>query len=347
MMGFGRLNAKPKKATSPTSNGGAPIPVGPIAVGPRALQTDAGGFRGFIPMGPRTYALGDKSVTSSFNRVYADEPNVLQRLSRECQSRHFNPQWDERRTYTGTFTCNVKLGNHWIIGDEQFGSAVAAKLAAAKKALKVIRTKGFNATMGVASQQGGSNIVSMPRQNGQQAMSGRLQSAPAPKLEEDTAMTGTGGSESTALVVARQSRGAERAHENSEHDALLDHVRRVAGVSLPDAARGNPDVARAFLEGLAVGARLTGPAPSRPRRSRSRSPPPLRLPSSRYRERSSSVPRHASASYRERSSPRNRNGPSSSPRSQRHPRRNLDRADRYYRPEYPSVTEGEYLLADK
>ncbi|KAK4135862.1 hypothetical protein BT67DRAFT_262937 [Trichocladium antarcticum] len=283
-VGPSRRSSGRRRAGAPTgSNAGVSSP--PAAGG---LQPNPAGLPGGpILTGRNSYPLRSPKAENSRNRATArlatahpGQPNPIMLLSFECQARGFNPVWDMRQKRNGRFTCFVSLAGHWVIDEEQFPSEAAAKTAAAERALRVIWAGGVNAS--------------------------RVQNALVPMqvdsdLQEDTEMTGTANNETTAPVAAPQRRGTERADSRSEHTALLDQVRRATGVSLPESARDNPDATRAFLEGLAVGARLAGPALGRSRRSRrARSFSPSTIPSRpvNHRERS---PRYASDRYRERS----------------------------------------------
>jgi hypothetical protein len=78
-------------------------------------------------------------------------------------------------------------------------------------------------------------------------------------------------------------------NKTREQAALLDHVRRVMGISVPASTRDNPEAAQAFLEGLAVGARLAGVRVSGfslRRRSQSPLAPRTSSPGASYRARS-------------------------------------------------------------
>ncbi|KAL2143827.1 hypothetical protein VTI28DRAFT_9968 [Corynascus sepedonium] len=70
-----------------------------------------------------------------------------------------------------------------------------------------------------------------------------------------------------------------------EQADLLEHVRRVMGISLPGAITDSPEVAKAFLEGLAVGTRLAGARVST-FSFRGRSESPVRASPETYRARS-------------------------------------------------------------
>lgn len=315
-------------AAPTANNGGMAMLVGPRGRGAGGpLMT---GPNAFPVLAPNVQPQANRPGTTGFGTLHHDpnqlNPGPLAALSHECQRRKFNPEWYGNQTNGGIFTCNVKLGGQVVKGDGHFPTLMAAKIAVAKKALRIVQAKNFKVTRDIAPQGAGAPVAataSMPKQMGQNSASGHRQSAPVLKKEEDTPMPDIGGNGATAQVVARRSQSASRrsrAHEQSERASLLDRVHRMTGISLPESARNNPDVARAFLEGLSVGARLSGSVPRR-RHSRSRSP---------------SAHRHSSESYRERSPGRNRDRNRSERRT---------RTD-YYRPAYSDVREGGYLHFD-
>ncbi|KAK4241853.1 hypothetical protein C8A03DRAFT_30022 [Achaetomium macrosporum] len=253
----------------------------------------------------------------------AQFPGVVALLSRECQRRGFNPKWELNEVNDG-FACDVWLLDQRVTGDRRtFPSAQEAKRAIAPRALAVVRSwpvdrhKNTQDLEQKGSTRAGHQSQMEPFRNGQ--------NIPARKRDEDATKTAVGNSGATAAAVVtapgprRQS--VERAREEAE---LLDRVRRL-GIPLPDTESTNLDATQAFIQGLALGARLAESGPSRPRHSGSLSPAARRGRDSRSR------------------SPRGAHGPEINYRDRDRywPPRRLDPHDTY-RPSYLGPSEGHW-----
>jgi hypothetical protein len=189
-------------------------------------------------------------------------PGPIQLLSQWCQENHFNPIWQlKQRPGTGLFGGEVKLREQSVKTDREYGTEHRAKTALAQKALDVVRARDWR--------------LATPRLTNE-AVPRRRRDTRALQHSPDAIMTDAG--------ATAQNPRLERDDRARESAALLDHVRQVAGIAVPDPSAENPQAARAFLEGLAAGVRLADPS-FRGRASRSRSPF-SRAPTARYRERS-------------------------------------------------------------
>ncbi|KAL2155243.1 hypothetical protein VTH82DRAFT_3919 [Thermothelomyces myriococcoides] len=215
-------------------------------------------------------------------------PTVLQQLSTECQIRRFNPVWLIRKLENGRVACDVRLHNHVIEANSDFDCTQSAKTAIAKKALDVVRSwpVGCLPPLPVKQSSEPPEPVNAPQLRSMNTLPPRT--------------VGTGGSQRrrvpwlgrSAAMTSEQNRGrrgnsrtAARPDKGGKEIELLEHVRRVMGISVPNTTGDNPEATRAFLEGLAVGARLAGAHVSGfSMRSRSRSP--LRSSPEAYRARS-------------------------------------------------------------
>lgn len=204
----------------------------------------------------------------------AFRPSPMQVLSEECQRRGFNPVWDEMITPDGSYICHVTLRDRKIKTRRLYDDALSAKMAVAQKALVELWTWGVHAADARRVKQ------EYEVSNGQGPASRGNHSAPFVVNREgkDIVMN-----DDAAINSDRRGRG--RDGRATEPASLSEQMRSAVGISLPEHLGDNPDVARAFLEGLAAGARLVGPK-SRGKRSRSRSPSPRSRTSDRYRERS-------------------------------------------------------------
>lgn len=68
-----------------------------------------------------------------------DSEKVLEKLSRACQERGFNPKFQIWTTYEGTFKCTVNLHGRIIRDRLEYSTAEAAKQAVASIALPIVR----------------------------------------------------------------------------------------------------------------------------------------------------------------------------------------------------------------
>ncbi|KXX83159.1 hypothetical protein MMYC01_200357 [Madurella mycetomatis] len=272
ILGLGRKHAN---AARSGSSGGwhAPFASGDYYPSPNHV----GGFGPSmmsLPAAASSQIRATPTVASVANSSY--RPSPIQTLSRECQRRGFNPAWHEMQLPNGSFTCNVRLQDRLIRSNKLFKDPVAAKTAVAKKAIRAIWTGGnkFNheARFVVREFKGPNNKSGVARAS---------HNSPGMRQEKDAVKgeagnTGNEGSNS----IPNHSHGAERITEPAN---LLDQVCKALGISEPGELTDGSEATRAFLEGLAVGARLAESA-SRSRRSRSRSPPVHRHTPGRYRD---------------------------------------------------------------
>ncbi|KAK3299908.1 uncharacterized protein B0H64DRAFT_379413 [Chaetomium fimeti] len=227
-------------------------------------------------------------------------PSVLGRLSRECQMRHFNLEWQLQTLQGGKFTCHVKLRDLIVRGDKQYDCEQLAKEAVAHKAIAVVQAWPIDHFPSASSR-------AHRRAPGQ--MEGRWGSrnGPTTKQEGSSLMEALGHGRAMALTAMGP---GDRWTE--QQAALLDHMSRVMGISVPVSSRKNPEATQAFLDGVAVGTRLAGAGISGfSMRNRSRSPSIFRASSPIPSRACSPPPRD---NRRLNSSPPNRRPPLSSPR---------------------------------
>ncbi|KAK4038367.1 hypothetical protein C8A01DRAFT_48001 [Parachaetomium inaequale] len=199
-------------------------------------------------------------------------------LSKECQRRHFNLEWDFKMLPNGNFICDVKLLNHVVKGDGEYDCGRQARTAVANKAIAVVRSWPIGPPRlppaGLPAAQYHRRPVTRSQQMVANATAQQQPTAsgsgPAVKQEAPTNTIRGPGQDRTTAPTAVAPPQDDKAREQA---ALLDHVRRVMGISVPASTRDNPEAAQAFLEGLAVGARLAGARVSGfSLRGRSRSP---------------------------------------------------------------------------
>ncbi|KAM7186006.1 hypothetical protein V8F33_012069 [Rhypophila sp. PSN 637] len=227
-------------------------------------------------------------------------------LSRECQRRHFNPEWKVYSTEGGRFGCDVKVGNTWIRGKTTWKDIIAAKYAMAREALPAVRRMpvisswagvpmtisgpGNQSDMAIKQEQGaGNNSRSIPqvikREDNVSNNTGRAQTAvkqqPGQSLYTPPTRREQNGNQGTKATML---------NNISVESSLMTHLQHSLRVSIP--SNSNPEVTKAFLEGVALGSRLgaslDGVTRGRRGNSRSRSPAAAgsRRGADRYRVRS-------------------------------------------------------------
>ncbi|GAB1309975.1 hypothetical protein MFIFM68171_00185 [Madurella fahalii] len=291
------LNLDQKKANAAHSGSSAgwsaPFTGGDYYPSPNGL----GGFDTMMTPIPASYSIpaAARMQTQATPAIMgiatsSHRPSPMQILSGECQRRGFNPEWQEMKLPDGRFTCNVRLRNRLIRSNKLFDNPVAAKIAVAEKAVRAIWTWGshFDDETRVVKRES-------EGPGNQSRASGASQSGLVAKQEVDTIMRDVGDAgNSGANTIPSRNRDAKRGREPAN---LVDQVRKAMGIPQPSGMADNSEAARAFLEGLAVGARLAGPKRRR-RRVRSRSPSARRHTPRRYRERSSERSRAASPARR-------------------------------------------------
>ncbi|KAJ4290788.1 hypothetical protein N0V88_006538 [Collariella sp. IMI 366227] len=192
---------------------------------------------------PRVTPASPDDLQQSRSRVFC--PSLAWDLTRECQVRGFNPIFEYKDWANGQVSCSVTLAHHVISDDMPHWTFQAAKNASSEKALRIIRTWP-RMNMSHLGPQWGGRLVPRHRRPLTSQPQGIKQEEAVPMLEAGTTQPTTDTPPQADLV-----------------HLLCD----IAGIELPEAATNNPEMARAFLEGLATGARMTGSA-----RSRSRSP---------------------------------------------------------------------------
>ncbi|KAL2129034.1 hypothetical protein VTI74DRAFT_8308 [Chaetomium olivicolor] len=291
------------------SRGGAPpvpppVPVGPRVTWPGGPATPVGpqtsitqGTAG--PWGPGSGGPPSMGLATPSNPVVPSgaansqarphPPGPAELLSKECQMRGFNPVWQPQQWSTDKYSCSVTLLEHLVTTNVYFHTAGAAKTAVAQKALGIIRTwpKPFR----VSHRNRERSQAQRMGMNTQHPQVPTAPNGPKPqdiKQEEDTAMVDIGAIKLQPNAISRTR--SQSQSQAREHADLLQRVCQVVGISLPNPDDNSVEMTRAFLQGLAAGARLAGSAPRR-RRTRSCSP---------------SDPPHAPDNRRERSPTRRR-----------------------------------------
>lgn len=297
--GSAASNPRPGSTAAPTLSSNSTSRSAPTANGTenRSLQ----------PAAPRQIESYQSRSSYSFVASSAAGPDStyfttpMQLVSQICQRRHFNPDWHETMTREGQYTCTVILGKNVVTTGKTYSTAPAAKMATAYTALRVIQSwkdlskaeaeacESFR-TKGRARLIPGTNNKRRSLGPSQIAAAGRRQDTP---IKQEGVNNGTvairpsggGGSSSRALIRPK------------EQAKLLELVNKTMdlGETVPDRSQDSPEVARAFLEGMAVGARLAQSARASAESSFSRSH------GSVPRDRSRSPSRSAPDNYRSRS----------------------------------------------
>lgn len=274
------------------------IPRGPVGanIGPLPMPRGGRGTGGpgLFPVPSWPAAANTGVYTPNGNGQPGQYSNVVERLSRECQMRHFNLEWQFQTLPSGKLTCHVKLRDEVVRGDGEYECQQTAKVAVASKALAIVQgwpLGGYWSTPGA--------VPTRPQPYRGALRSGRT--VPAVKREGPFVMEAPGHGALTVMAP----RGPRRPGDQA---ALLGHMSRAMGISVPESSRANPEATRAFLEGVAIGTRLARAGISGySMRDRSRSPVTSRAPSGpSYRARS---PTQEIA--RLKSSPQNRRPPTS------------------------------------
>ncbi|KAK3335292.1 hypothetical protein B0T19DRAFT_452218 [Cercophora scortea] len=237
----------------------------------------------------------------------------MQLLSLACQKRKFNPEWIEKAV-GDKFTCAVRLRDQLVNSTRAYATPYVAKLVAAQKALKIVSSWGLptgaemdstqsratnNPKHGVTIKQekGDSprKVSAGGRSNGQASIK-KERGAHGPNSQaggtngNNTAQSKPSGSEGN-----RDRRGTGHSTADlRKQQVLIEDIQKIMGIEVPDRSKDDPEVAKAFLEGLALGSRLAGSLSlqtSRGRSSRSRSPSLRNPDGNRFRTRSPVRPR--------------------------------------------------------
>lgn len=192
-------------------------------------------------------------------------------LSRECQKRGFNPEWFSKTTNEGRICVDVGLGGTLVKGLSSHANSQEAKYATSKLALNVVQGMPYSGNIGSRSQPAIKNepgIKQEPRVK-QEARSPRVPTFHTAQRAEARRPMDVWGRTFGNMAVQRPTGPTGP----SDSALFAAQATRQLGISLPNS---DPELTRAFLEGVAVGSRLTGSPfdlPLRGRRtSRSRSP---------------------------------------------------------------------------
>ncbi|KAH6651220.1 hypothetical protein F5144DRAFT_638925 [Chaetomium tenue] len=241
--------------------------------------------------------------TSANSNVYRPYRNgrsgpyssVVERLSRECQMRHFNLEWQFQTFRNGRFTCHVKLRDNIVLGTGDYECRQTAKAAVARRALAVVQAWPLDSYWPEPTR-----MPARSQAHTEASRDGR--SGPIVEQEGSSLMSAPGHGALTVMAPERM--------RSEQQAAVLGQMGRAIGIPVPESSRTNLEATQAFLEGVAVGTRLAGAGVSGfAVRDRSRSPVNFRRPSSNvYRARSS-----PGEDGRMNSSPHNRR-PAMSPR---------------------------------
>ncbi|KAK0732554.1 hypothetical protein B0T21DRAFT_412728 [Apiosordaria backusii] len=223
-------------------------------------------------------------------------PTAPQQLSYACQARGFNPVWNEFTTPDGKFGCHVNLGGDTLKNANRFNTAKEAKSHTAKLGLAFLGSA--NAPPPAPSQgpvtRSRAYIAHLEASVARlKATVARLQ-APATSSRGVPAHPRVSGGRAGQVVVKREqdvemtdvpasSGGRVSSIGVAQQAELLEQIQRITGMDVINPSRESAEVTRAYLEGLAVGSRLTAAARRRSR-SPTRSPQTSRV--DRHRERS-------------------------------------------------------------
>ncbi|KAK3329105.1 hypothetical protein B0H66DRAFT_526498 [Apodospora peruviana] len=231
---------------------------------------------------------------SSPARASYMSPTAL--VSLWCQENHFNPEWRVVQTDTGRYCCDVILKDRLVKGKASFESQGDAKYSTARRALRLMEGWLRPPSFGKVNLTGPPPSSPTVREN-----------PPATKQENNGVemvhrsrrKTPMACHAERATIIANANADAGRDNIVAHNDSsLIDMVAKNLGVSLPGRARSNPETARAFLEGVAIGSGLLGASiaghmsqaarsGTRGRLERSRSPvQKQRSDNERYRTRS-------------------------------------------------------------
>ncbi|OTB05085.1 hypothetical protein M426DRAFT_10929 [Hypoxylon sp. CI-4A] len=215
-------------------------------------------------------------------------PSVISQLSKECQKRHFNPVFIESRESLG-FRCDVDLRGKLIRGVGIFMNTQDAKVAVSEKALQEVRKlpKSFRPNKPAAASG-----ITAGRSTNQGVANGRADRGKSPHRSASTRRlpfhneTGRradpyhhyalerGTNSDLRRNPDRTSRRNDQHHEPSYYDPghgradeqrdLLARIQRSYGSgSVGPQVLEDPVASRAFLQGLALGARLDASARGR------------------------------------------------------------------------------------
>ena len=220
-------------------------------------------------------------------------PTLFELLSRECQRRGFNPSWRERATRDGKFLCDVLLGDVLVAADRPADTPLQAKTAVAMKALLEIRLWPAPPGRNGRSSSNNQNVANNSNNNNN---------------NNNNNHNPRRGARTSAVAVSSQP-DSRRANDatHAPRQMTTTTMTTTPGIALlPEYVRGNGELTQAFLDGMAIGARLAvagssdsaaataaaaasapAPAPAPRRRSRpcsrSLSPPLRRRHADRYR----------------------------------------------------------------
>ncbi|KAK4231690.1 hypothetical protein QBC38DRAFT_201672 [Podospora fimiseda] len=221
--------------------------------------------------------------TQPSSRVIYPKAAPTQLLSQECQRRRFNPEWQERVTQDGMYTCKVLLPNNIVVGDGKvYSDPLIAKQRAATKALPIVRSWPTGYVGGIRVPEGPRLAFNIGRRP-------RAPEPPRPRPNSHVQQPKIEGARDAIMT------GTESSHEQQtnnfltkEQTELFEKMCQTLEIKLPDPTKDSEEVQRAFLEGLALGSRIRR---NRSSRSRSRSPRACRTSTGRGYDRDRSPAR--------------------------------------------------------
>lgn len=169
-------------------------------------------------------------------------------LSTECQKRRFNPQFTEW-SVQGKFFCSVNMNGIVLSSERGFTTANDAKQAMARRALEEIKKQpcASPAARAAAKAARAEQVANEPASNGD-----RIAFAGANRMSNPPAMLQH--SENGEPSLQNFATGAT-SHHLAVQTGLPSYQPSPASTLSPDILT-NPVASRAFLEGLALGARL-------------------------------------------------------------------------------------------
>lgn len=225
--------------------------------GPRPSTQGVDGIRaGTVPAPSRSTGGHNATNNSKNGRRRASGPDGGDKcltqtalLSAECQKRRFNPQFKEW-SISDQYYCSVDLAGIVLKSNRAYPTANDAKQALARRAITEIRKRPCpSPAIGAAAK-----VARAEKMQHETTVGGRRDSDPVPwsaKPNERSSGFIAGSGHASGPAVPARSRGGRK--------NTFDHgmIRTPApATTLSPHILSNPIASQAFLEGLALGARL-------------------------------------------------------------------------------------------
>ncbi|KAI0203526.1 hypothetical protein F4808DRAFT_22729 [Astrocystis sublimbata] len=282
-----------------------------------AVKTERKGGSWFLPKPAIGNAHGQAGRPTAGGPPNGHIPLATQRLSTQCQLRHFNPKWFESQGPTG-FLCSVQIMNKLINGGTVYPTAYEAKQAVAEKALVHVRQIPCDDPAEKA-EKAAARLMSAGKTD-RFSESNRLG---RPQVKRESPAKANNGSSQSQYVNAALADANVAAHawnayshayppaaSHEQGTSLIDRITSAFGGAGPSpAVLADPLAAQAFLQGLAVGTSVRVASSVYEPYIESRSRPLPVVPGETYRPyeaRERSPQPSISRNYRDRSPPRQR-----------------------------------------